>query len=140
MALKFFYINLKKQMKWLFKFLLFKCILLSAGPSHRPLSSPEFRFEDRAVLIDYQPNSSNTILTSVMPERDGRVFQVVEDEEDNTTSRVKKNTSLIIFAGTFFGGNTSVFCNYNCTKTPLYYACTSFNSHPRYIQLRTIRV
>src|SRR5688572_7610938 len=75
-------------MKWLCKFFLFICILSTAGSGHY---SPAYALSKANIItIAKQHFSDHAKFTPVIPEKDGRVFQLIEDEEDNVTSRVKK--------------------------------------------------
>jgi|SRR5215217_3295284 len=127
-------------MKWLFKFLLFIGILLTTGSSRSASSFHTFssvNFTTVDEVISYQNDFK---FTPVQPIRDSRVFQIIEDEEDTTTSRVKRDTALAILVCTFVYGCLAVFQTQNIVNAPQQLAYLSLNSLPRYIQLRSIRV
>ncbi len=127
-------------MKWLFKFLLFIGVLFATGTSRSAASFHTYS-NINFITIDEALHYQNDLkFTPVQPVRDSRVFQLVEDEEDTTTSRVKRNTALAILVCTFFYGAISVFQTTSNAKAPYQVAYLSFDSLPRYIQLRNIRV
>ncbi len=127
-------------MKWLFKFLLFIGILFATGTSRSASSFYTYGSVNFSTFDEVQANQHESKFTPVQPVRDSRVFQIVEDEEDTTTSRVKRNTALAILICTFFYGAISVFQIETNAKAPHQLAYLSLNSLPRYIQLRSIRV
>lgn len=127
-------------MKWLFRFILFLSVLSTAGSSHHLHSFSKFTSGNYVYVSEVNNHLHDLKFTPVQPVRDSRVFQIVEDEEDNTSSRVKKNTPLITSICAFFYGSLPVFKTKNTVKTSFHYAHIAFNSHPRYIQLRTIKV
>ena len=127
-------------MKWLFKLLLFIGVLFATGTSRSSASFHSYS-NINFITIDEGLHYQNDLkFTPVQPIRDSRVFQLVEDEEDTTTSRVKRNTALAILVCTFFYGAISVFQTTNSTKATYQLAYLPIDSLPRYIQLRNIRV
>lgn len=127
-------------MKWLFKFLLFIGILFATGTSRSASSFHTHSSVNFSTFDQVRAHQHELKFTPVQPVRDSRVFQIVEDEEDTTTSRVKRNTALAILICTFFYGAISVFQTQSNAKAPHQLANLSLNSLPRYIQLRSIRV
>ena len=127
-------------MKWLFRFFLFICILLTAGSSHYPISFPRLQLAQQVNESLQQNHLNTTKFTPVLPVRDSRVFQLVEDEEDNISSRVKKTTQFASTLLIFLGASALIFILQSLVKILFDNRLIAFNTHHRYIQLRTIRI
>ncbi|PJJ84516.1 hypothetical protein [Mucilaginibacter auburnensis] len=127
-------------MKWLFKFFLFIGILFATGTSRSASSFHTYSSVNFITLDEALHYQNDLKFTPVQPVRDSRVFQIVEDEEDTTTSRVKRNTALAVLACAIVYGITAIFQTQSKLKVQYQPAYLSLNSLPRYIQLRSIRV
>ena len=128
-------------MKWLLKILLFTGILFATGSSRSASSFHSYDLSNYTIQDEVLPYQSDLKFTPVQPVRDSRVFQLVEDEEDTTTSsRVKRSTSLAILVCAFFYGSIAVFQTSNSEKVSPQSAYFPLNTLPRYIQLRSIRI
>lgn len=127
-------------MKWLFKFFLFICILFTAGSSHYPLSFPGHKLAYHVNISLQQYHLNDTKFTPALPVRDLRVFQIIEDEEDNISSRVKKSTQYASTLFVFLSTGALIFIFQSLVKNRFDNRLIAFNSHHRYIQLRTIRI
>ncbi len=127
-------------MKWLFKFLLFIGILFTTGTSRSTASFHTYSDINFIALDEVQHYQNDLKFTPVQPIRDSRVFQIVEDEEDTTTSRVKKTTPAITLICAFFIGGISLLLIDKKIKEGYQSADYTLSPLPRYIQLRNIRV
>ncbi len=127
-------------MKWLFKFFLFIGILLATGTGRSATSFHTYTSVNFITLDEVQHYQNDFKFTPVQPVRDSRVFQLIEDEEDTTTSRVKRNTAVAILACAIVYGSINVFDTQSKLKVQYQPASLSLNPLPRYIQLRSIRV
>lgn len=128
-------------MKWLTKCLLFICILLTSGSSHIPLSFTGFKLTNNDNLIIQQHRTNDAEFTSVLPEKDSFVLQIIEDDEDDISSRIKKYKQ---YASTLFiliTSGTLPFISVRLVQLQLdNRLINAFNSPKRYIQLRAIRI
>ena len=125
-------------MTWLVRFFILLFVLLTAGSNQRTVS--KFRSGPYSNLEQHYNLLKNTKFTPLQPERDSRVFQIVDKEEDDIPSRTKKAApyATLIFSFLSISGLLFIFqCRF---KNRAYNSSLSLNSHPLYIQLRTIRI
>jgi len=127
-------------MKWLFRFFLFTCILFTTGSGLRSLAFSPYKTNFYANFNQVPDHSNQPKFTPVNPERDCRVFQLAEDEEDDLPSRIKKVSANNCFILTFFYTRALIFHPQSNVNNQSDTRLLSLNSHHRYIQLRSIRI
>ena len=127
-------------MKWHFRVFLFLCILLNPGIYHPSFSLPGHDLSNYANQIEDHGFIRHFKFTPAKSVNKLHVFQIIEDEEDSSTSNIKKSNLYAICTFANFKSNTLNLIFQNNLKRQYENKHTALNSYQRYILLRTLRI
>lgn len=130
-------------MKWCFRVFLFLCILLSTGICHHSFSLPGYGSNNYANSIEYPGLIKHFTYTSAKSINDIPVLQIIEhgeDEEDSSTSNIKKSSLYAICTFANFNSNTLNLIFQNRINKRYQNRHAALNSYQRCILLQTLRI